>query len=58
MKGHPKNPLAASDIEAKFVECGGRVLPKEVVRRALEKIQKLDQLSSLQDLMNELRPPA
>jgi len=58
MRGHPKNPLAASDIEAKFVECGERVLPKEVVPRALEKIQKLDQLSSLQDLMCDLRPPA
>jgi 2-methylcitrate dehydratase PrpD len=57
MKGHPKNPLAASDIEAKFVECGTRVLPKEVIRRALEKIHKLDHLSSLRDLVNELRPP-
>jgi len=56
MKGHPKNPLAASEIDAKFVECGMRVLPKEVVQRALEKIHKLDQLSSLQDLVNELRP--
>jgi 2-methylcitrate dehydratase PrpD len=58
MKGHPKNPLAASDIEAKFVECGERVLPKEAVRRALTKIQKLDQLSSLEDLMGDLRPSA
>jgi 2-methylcitrate dehydratase PrpD len=58
MKGHPKNPLAASDIEAKFVECGERVLPKEVVRRALEKIQKLDQLPSIKDLINDLQPPA
>jgi 2-methylcitrate dehydratase PrpD len=57
MKGHPKNPLAASDIEAKFVECGTRVLPKEVIRRALEKIHKLDHLSSLRDLVNDLRPP-
>jgi 2-methylcitrate dehydratase PrpD len=57
MKGHPKNPLAASDIEAKFVECGVRVLPKEGVRRALKKIQNLDQLSSLQDLMIELCSP-
>lgn len=57
MKGHPKNPLAASDIEAKFVECGVRVLKKEVVQRALEKIHKLDQLSSLHELMIELRSP-
>jgi len=57
MKGHPRNPLAASDIEAKFVECGVRVLKKEVVQRALEKIHKLDQLSSLHELMIELRPP-
>jgi 2-methylcitrate dehydratase PrpD len=58
MKGHPKNPLAASDIEAKFLECGERVLAKHVVQRALEKIQKLDRLGSVQDLINELRLPA
>jgi hypothetical protein len=34
------------------------VLPKEVVRRALEKIQKLDQLPSIKDLINDLQPPA
>jgi 2-methylcitrate dehydratase PrpD len=58
MKGHPKNPLAPTDIEAKFIECGDRVLPKDMVRRALAKIQKLDQLTSINELVGDLRPKA
>ena len=58
MKGHPKNPIPASDIEAKFIECGDRVLPRDMVRRALAKIQKLDQLASIKDLIDDLQPPS
>jgi 2-methylcitrate dehydratase PrpD len=57
MKGHPKNPIPASDIEAKFIECGDRVLPRDMVRRALAKLQKLDQLASIKDLIDDLQPP-
>jgi 2-methylcitrate dehydratase PrpD len=58
MKGHPKNPLSASDIAEKFVECGERILPKSAVRRALAKIQKLEQLSSIDDLIVDLQTSA
>jgi 2-methylcitrate dehydratase PrpD len=55
MRGSPQNPLAPSDIEAKFIECGDRVLPKSQVRSALAKIKKLDQLKSINDLIVDLR---
>lgn len=57
MKGHPKNPLAAADIEAKFIECGDRVLPKDQVRRALATIQNLDRLALIKDLIEQIKPP-
>jgi 2-methylcitrate dehydratase PrpD len=55
MRGSPQNPLAPSDIEAKFIECGDRVLPKSQVRSALAKIKKLDQLKSINELIVDLR---
>jgi 2-methylcitrate dehydratase PrpD len=58
MRGHPKNPLAPSDIEAKFIECGDRVLPKSNVRSALAKIQTLDRLNSVNELLDDLRAMA
>jgi 2-methylcitrate dehydratase PrpD len=56
MRGHPKNPLKPSEIEAKFIECGDRVLPKPSVRKALKKIRALDQLTSIGELIEDLRP--
>lgn len=56
MRGHPKNPLKPSEIEAKFIECGDRVLPKTAVRSALAKIQALEQLASIRELVGNLRP--
>ena len=58
MRGHPKNPLAVSDIEAKFVECGGRVLPMKKVRSAMRKIKNLEKLDKIRDLIRDLRSPA
>lgn len=54
MRGHPKNPLKPSEIEAKFIECGDRVLPKATVRSALAKVQKLDELRSVRELVADL----
>jgi 2-methylcitrate dehydratase PrpD len=51
MRGHPQNPLTPSDIEAKFIECGDLVLPKRNVRKALAKIQTLEQLASVRELV-------
>ena len=56
MRGHPKNPLKPSEIEAKFIECGDRVLPKATVRSALASIQMLDRLTSVRELIGNLRP--
>jgi 2-methylcitrate dehydratase PrpD len=56
MRGHPKNPLMPSEIEAKFIECGERVLPKAAVRNALANIQILDELASIRELVANLRP--
>jgi hypothetical protein len=58
MRGHPNNPLAPSDIEAKFIECGDRVLPKSKVRSALAKIQTLDRIHSVNELVDDLRATA
>ena len=41
MRGSPQNPLTTADIEAKFIECGDRVLPRSQVRSALAKIGRL-----------------
>jgi 2-methylcitrate dehydratase PrpD len=56
MRGHPKNPLKPSEIEAKFIECGDRVLPKTAIKSALAKVLKLERLNSIRELVEDLRP--
>jgi 2-methylcitrate dehydratase PrpD len=55
MKGHPKNPLTASDIESKFRECAGSVLPAAKAREAYAKLTRLEQLESVRSLVEDLR---
>jgi 2-methylcitrate dehydratase PrpD len=56
MRGHPKNPLSPSDVEAKFVDCAARILPERKYRNALEKIKNLERLDSIRELVEQLRP--
>lgn len=58
MRGHPKNPLQPADIEAKFIECGDRALPKAKVRSAMRKIKSLEKVEKVRDLIRDLRAPA
>lgn len=55
-RGHPDNPLSPSDLEAKFVECGDRVLDPDRVRRARDMVNDLENLTSVRELLRELTP--
>jgi 2-methylcitrate dehydratase PrpD len=55
MKGHPKNPLTAADIDNKFYECAGSVLPAPRVREAFAKLTRLEKLESVRSLIADLR---
>jgi 2-methylcitrate dehydratase PrpD len=56
MRGHPKNPLGPAEIEAKFVECGERVLKPKAVRRAMELVMGLEKAKSVRPLLGALTP--
>ncbi len=54
-KGDPRNPLTDREIEEKFDALAGPVLPAGGTDRVKEMVWKLDQLSSISELMNALR---
>ena len=56
MRGHPANPVTAAVLEAKFVECGDRVLDDAQVRRALDMVRNLENLDDIRTLLRELVP--
>ena len=56
MRGHPANPVTAAELEAKFVECGERVLDNAQVRRALALIEDMENLTDIGALLRELVP--
>lgn len=49
-KGSPEVPMAADEIEAKFIECAGRVLDERSTRRAFEMIENLETLEDIRPL--------
>lgn len=50
-KGHPLAPLKKEELLAKYRECARIVLKDEAIERSVEVINKLDQLTSLKELM-------
>lgn len=56
MRGHPKNPLTAADLEAKFEACAANVLQHAAIRKTIGLVQRLDSLSSVDALIRTLQP--
>jgi 2-methylcitrate dehydratase PrpD len=58
MRGHPSNPLAASDLEDKFAACTEGILNSAVVRHVIETVRDLHALRSIRPLMAALGCPS
>jgi 2-methylcitrate dehydratase len=53
-KGHPKNPMSAAEVEAKFRACArARVLPARQ-EKIIEKARELEKLASVAEFMSDL----
>lgn len=50
-KGHPKNPLSDSEIEAKFRRLAESVMAQDRIDYALERLWKLEEIKSAEELM-------
>jgi len=56
-RGHPSTPMSAGEMEEKFRECAGRLLPAEEVHALLSAIRRLPELGTLAELLGPLRGP-
>ena len=54
-EGH-RQVVSKAEVEEKFVDLAGYVLPKARVQEALEKVRRLEQLADVNDLTACLRP--
>jgi 2-methylcitrate dehydratase len=54
-KGDPRNPLSDQEVEEKFEALAGPVLSKAARRRAMDAIWKLDEQTSVAELMRLFR---
>ena len=50
-KGHPKNPLSDSEIEAKFRRLAGPVMEQKRIDHALDRLWQLEEMKSAEELM-------
>ena len=53
-KGDPRNPLTDREVEEKFDALAAPVLPEDRRRKIKDTIWKLEELSSITDLMEQL----
>jgi 2-methylcitrate dehydratase len=51
-KGHPKRPLSDQELEDKFMTLTARVLPKEKIRRLLDRLWKLESMKKMGELFS------
>jgi 2-methylcitrate dehydratase PrpD len=58
MRGHPKNPMSASDFVCKFRDCAEGVLGADGVDRALASIEQFGHMPDMRALMLSLTKPA
>jgi hypothetical protein len=56
MRGHPGNPMSASEFEEKFTGCTEPVIGPERARRALTMIDRFEQLADMRLFMAILVP--
>jgi 2-methylcitrate dehydratase len=54
-KGHPKDPLVDSELEEKFKDLAGLVLPESKIDRTLEILWNLDGLKDISEIFMVLR---
>jgi len=54
--GHPRNPLSSAGVEAKFRNSTRSVISKERQSAIISKVEDLDKLASMRDLMRDLVP--
>lgn len=58
-KGHPHvNPMSDDEVQVKFADCAGRLLPAGQVARAAELINGLEQIDDMAQVMDALIAPA
>jgi 2-methylcitrate dehydratase PrpD len=53
-RGGPDNPFTRADLEEKFAECAGLVLPAERIREVLRLVDCLDELPNVRSLCRAL----
>jgi 2-methylcitrate dehydratase len=53
-KGHPKNRMAPSEVEAKFRACARGRVPSARQEKIIGKARELEKLVSMAELMNDL----
>lgn len=56
-RGHTKNPMSDEEINVKFRDLAGRVLPQERVAHALGLLWKLEEAPSLSGIFDAMRLP-
>jgi len=55
-RGHPARPASHAEIEEKFRQCAGDILPARVVDKFLNKFSALEHISSITSWLRPLRP--
>jgi 2-methylcitrate dehydratase PrpD len=49
-KGHPRNPMTAAELEAKFLDCSKGLLSEAAARAVIDKVRGLETADSVLDL--------
>ncbi len=55
--GGPERPLTREQLHAKFRDCGSLVLTDDAIDRAIQRLESVDQLDSVSELIAALTPP-
>jgi 2-methylcitrate dehydratase PrpD len=55
-RGGPDFPFTKEDLEGKFTECAGLVLPPEKIREAITRIETIEKLPAIREIVEALQP--
>jgi 2-methylcitrate dehydratase PrpD len=53
-RGHPEKPMSWAELGDKFHDCAGLVLPRKNTDRAIQLVERLEELKSLRPLLRTL----
>jgi 2-methylcitrate dehydratase PrpD len=53
-RGTPERPASSAEVDAKFLACARRALPEEKATRALERLRRVEELTSIRELTHLL----